>query len=918
MRSALDAAQAYAARGWVAIPLGVREKRPLLASWPSLRPTAEELPGLFGRHSNVGIHLGPSGVVDVDLDCPEAVRMAPALLPSTPLRFGRDGAPASHWLYRCPGAAYEKLVHERETLAEVRAGEGKQTVMPPSVHPTGQVVRWEAGVDHHADPAVVGAEELSAAVRRLASAVLLVREGWAEASAVATVRAGKAPPNLPGGVAKRVAAWCGWSEPAPQKRVQPSGNPGWLGTDDLRGATEAYLRDHPREWPTRNRACPICGGKGAWKAVPDGSGRWACWSSSHAATGVGVQGSECWMGDALDLDAHRAGVSVAEHLRATGYLVRSQRPPAPSTAPEAPAPTPDVVELFSAAEAAVRAAAEAAGSREVPGSKAQAVAAWTEFVRGPHGLSGLAAAALQEPDRAAAVFDTLEAVYGLGTIAKSARSEFRRLAKAARIEQRRKVANLRVVAENEQAPAVETLDRGDEVEVAKRMIEADLAEHTVYDRTSLYSYRKGTGAWHELEQAVVVAKVHRYAGAPVFAGYSAEGLLKPPQPLKVSHRFAVGVTRFIQDMRLQRNYFETRAAGCGFANGFLRADGAWLPKSHEHRLLESEVLPFDYRPIAHPDEVPDHAPRWHRFLCSLFEGDEDSWAKRTAIQEFIGATMLGLATRYQQALLLYGPRAGNGKSTLLTVLSELFPPASRCSIPPSQMGERHVNVPLATARVNIVNDMPDAEIIDAGHLKAIISGDELQWNPKNLPAFSAAPKAGHVFAANTLPGVRDRSRGFWRRMLIIGLNREFDRGGKDAAERRRDIAYEVLEEREQIAAACLCHALHMPVEGYTVPNSASEVLQEWEHSANNVAEFVSLGWAPVQGAIAALPGPVAYQAYKMMCEEGGVRPLGRNRLYDELKRVGWQRERRDARRWLVAPVAGSEAEALLRRSAGPF
>ena len=52
--------------------------------WEALRPTPDELPGLFpeGQRLNVGLLLGePSGgLVDVDLDSAEAVRCPHSLL----------------------------------------------------------------------------------------------------------------------------------------------------------------------------------------------------------------------------------------------------------------------------------------------------------------------------------------------------------------------------------------------------------------------------------------------------------------------------------------------------------------------------------------------------------------------------------------------------------------------------------------------------------------------------------------------------------------------------------------------------------------------------------------------------------------------------------------------------------------------
>jgi hypothetical protein len=51
---------------------------------------------------NVGFILGTaSGMLDVDLDCQEAVDLADEYLPSTNSIFGRASASSSHRLYRC-------------------------------------------------------------------------------------------------------------------------------------------------------------------------------------------------------------------------------------------------------------------------------------------------------------------------------------------------------------------------------------------------------------------------------------------------------------------------------------------------------------------------------------------------------------------------------------------------------------------------------------------------------------------------------------------------------------------------------------------------------------------------------------------------------------------------------------------------
>src|SRR2546422_6374111 len=97
-----DAAREYLSRGWQPIPVPHRSKKPALKGWPDLRLTAADLARHFnGQPSNLGILLGePSGgLVDADLDCAEALHLAPAFLPPTGSCFGRTSKRRSHWLY---------------------------------------------------------------------------------------------------------------------------------------------------------------------------------------------------------------------------------------------------------------------------------------------------------------------------------------------------------------------------------------------------------------------------------------------------------------------------------------------------------------------------------------------------------------------------------------------------------------------------------------------------------------------------------------------------------------------------------------------------------------------------------------------------------------------------------------------------
>src|SRR5689334_5785138 len=95
--TSLRAALEWIDRSYFPVPVKARSKKPFNPDdpegkyWQDLRITAETASRYFhGTGQNIGILLGDTyGSADVDLDCPEAVRLASQILPDTGLKFGR-------------------------------------------------------------------------------------------------------------------------------------------------------------------------------------------------------------------------------------------------------------------------------------------------------------------------------------------------------------------------------------------------------------------------------------------------------------------------------------------------------------------------------------------------------------------------------------------------------------------------------------------------------------------------------------------------------------------------------------------------------------------------------------------------------------------------------------------------------------
>ncbi len=318
----LDAARWYLARGYAPIPVPAGTKVPVHKGWTDLRLAESDLPQHFNGTGNIGVLLGePSGwLVDVDLDCEEAVALAPAFLPPTGAKSGRPGKPSSHWWYICEGAKTRK--HQdpasKKMIVELRST-GAQTVVGPSMHPCGEPYDPLEG-----EPAVVDVETLGAAVAALARAVTEQRHGSKEAIV---------------------------SQP------RPLGNDRFLATDAVLRRAEAYL----------DRIPPAISGSGghsqtyaAATAMVHGFGLdpetalglllerynprcqppWSEKELRHKVSDAASKPHERphgWLRDAEKPEDMR-GVDLSafdpERRRATGERPRSERPPDPGPFPD--------------------------------------------------------------------------------------------------------------------------------------------------------------------------------------------------------------------------------------------------------------------------------------------------------------------------------------------------------------------------------------------------------------------------------------------------------------------------------------------------------------------------------------------------------------------------------------------------------
>ena len=429
------------------------------------------------------------------------------------------------------------------------------------------------------------------------------------------------------------------------------------------------------------------------------------------------------------------------------------------------------------------------------------------------------------------------------------------------------------VAGGELAPSFEI---GDHVEVGAEYARS-LGDDAVFDDGAMFTYAVASGTFVPLSDAEESCRVQRYSGCTVARGEDSK-----PKPLKLSASDVGGIIKLAHARRTHREFFARARTGLAFAECFVEVTAEGIVR-HEHS-------PAHRARYGYPVSLADvRAPaRFLAFLDEVFAGTKDPLERVELLQEFAGASLLGLAPRYQLCLVLVGDGA-NGKSTLIAVLKSAFPPATVVAVPPQRWDDQYRRAVLAGALLNAVSELPENDILASETFKAVISGDEIEGRHIYKPLFHFVPRAGHIFGANKLPSSSDVTHGFWRRFAVLTFPHKFEGDRADANLADRIIA----EERAGVIAWMLEGAARLMRRGhYVLPASSAEVVAAWKRNSNAVALFVQDQLVALKdGSKVEIEGTFAamlYDAFKAWAERNGHKSISSVKFGARLRELGFE------------------------------
>jgi P4 family phage/plasmid primase-like protien len=439
------------------------------------------------------------------------------------------------------------------------------------------------------------------------------------------------------------------------------------------------------------------------------------------------------------------------------------------------------------------------------------------------------------------------------------------------------------------APAAATgsriFARGDHVEVSLALI-GDLqalsgGPSPVSHAGRLYLHDPQSGVWREIQEAALQMRVASYAGTPVAA--------PKPYELRVNRSDQTGIAAMVASaIRAVSPEPLPTTEGAAFQDGVLLPSGTFRAFEPGDYVLAEHALPVRYLDPATLSPPPPPT-RWLRFLHEIYANEPDIDARIAVLQEFIGAALFGVATRYQRALVLLGETGANGKSVLLSTLGQLFPTQARGAIAPHHLegsSSEYYRAMLLRIRLNVVSELPENELMDTSTLKAVISGDEVIAREIRESPFRGRPRAAWIIAANALPPVRDTSGGFWRRQLVFTHNVRFDgKNGNPAADPH--LADKLVLELPAIAAwAAEGGRRLLAQQGYTTLASSDALVDNWARDNDPIRRFIEEHTAPTAADTITTPANRLYAAYRSWAQDNGNSVTSSARFYRRLPGLG--------------------------------
>ena len=273
-------------------------------------------------------------------------------------------------------------------------------------------------------------------------------------------------------------------------------------------------------------------------------------------------------------------------------------------------------------------------------------------------------------------------------------------------------------------------------------------------------------------------------------------------------------------------------------------------------IIITNKIPWNYNPDAKSDLVDTVL---NRLSCN----DKEI---RYSLEEVAGACLYRSATiGGGKCAVLVGDKH-NGKSTYLHMVQSMLGSENYSAVDMGDLKDRFSTIMMFGKLANIGDDISSEYIADTSILKKMVTGEVIKAEQKGSPAINFTPYAMHIYSANDIPHMKDRTGAMQRRLLLIPLNGKFtaDSPDYDPAIRYKLGQPEHMEYFIQCALDGLADLLKN--KAFRIPAQVQKKLAEYEVENNPILSFVEEQGK--ENIINELTDDV-YKRYQVFCAENG-------------------------------------------------
>lgn len=303
-------------------------------------------------------------------------------------------------------------------------------------------------------------------------------------------------------------------------------------------------------------------------------------------------------------------------------------------------------------------------------------------------------------------------------------------------------------------------------------------------------------------------------------------------------------------------------------------------------------LAIDY--VAFPDKQP--LPYIHEFLNSISSNNE---SRKQAILEMIGYCMT-TRTDLQKAFVLYGPEAGNGKSTLIDLMRKVIGNENVSDLSLKEMSSNRFGlVEVKGKQLNVSSEMTNELVKDLEAFKKLVTSDVVKGEKKFIQERETfRSQAKIIMIANELPAI-PKDNGFYRRLHIIPLEHVFTKEEKESFKGELNIIMNEIAIQDYLGYISLKAYEKMINSNSDFSNyeESEEVINKYKLSNDNILQFIkdsdnlNYYFKTCSDMIInhnnkrkpAIKTTSLYEQYKRYCYDGNYKASSRNKFYSSIE-----------------------------------